>query len=450
MRLTPLLLVLAAAAALGAPTVASAADVVPGKVIVRYKSDATRAERAHVQRRTGTRFGTVLPGGSRTLKIADGASVATTVNELRAHQKVAYAVPDYRVHAAGFLPNDAGRGHGWEPLQWNFVGKWGVNVPQAWDLAIAAHAPGGRGVVVAVIDSGVAYENRKQFRRAPDLGGSRFTKARYDWVDHDRFPDDEESHGTHVTGTIAQQTNNAYGLTGLAYGVKIMPLRVLDSQGNGDGADIARAIRYAVKHHAKVINMSVEFDTSLRAGDIPEVISALHYATSKGVTLVAASGNEGISKVAYPARYRDVISVGASTYDGCLADYSNGGSGLDLVAPGGGQDASFSGNANDRANCNPTRPDRQIVQQTLWGDVRHFRLVGFEGTSFATPHVTAAAALLIATKRLGAHPTPSQIKKRLQATARDLGAPGPDAHYGAGLLDVGAALAPDAAPAAKR
>src|SRR2546423_14524384 len=139
MRLTPLLLVLAAAA-LGAPAAASATDVVPGKVIVRYKSDATRAERAHVQRRTGTRFGTVLPGGSRTLKIADGASVATTVRELSAHPNVAYAVPDYRVHAAAFVPNDAGRGHGWQPLQWNFVGKWGVNAPQAWDLAIGAHA----------------------------------------------------------------------------------------------------------------------------------------------------------------------------------------------------------------------------------------------------------------------------------------------------------------------
>ena len=441
MRLAPLLPVLAAASVLGAPSVANAAEVVPGKVIVRYKRDATRAERARVQSLTGTRFGTALPGGSRTLRIADHQSVATTLAQLRAHDKVAYAVPDYKVHAAAFDPNDTGRGTGWQPLQWNFAGTWGVNAPQAWDEAIAAHAPGGKGVVVAVIDSGVAYENRGHFRRAPDLGGSRFVKG-YDWVDKDTHPDDEESHGTHVTGVISQQTNNHYGVTGLAYGVKIMPLRVLDSQGNGDGADIARALRYAVKHHARVVNMSVEFDTGLRAGDIPEVISALHYATKHGLTLVAASGNEGGSKVAYPARDRDVISVGASTVRGCLADYSNGGTGLDLVAPGGGQDASLKGNANDRANCNPSGTDRTIVQQTLWGSTRHFRLVGFEGTSFAAPHVSAAAALLIATKRLGAHPTPAQIKQRLQATARDLGAVGPDSRYGAGLLDVGAALAP--------
>jgi serine protease len=347
------------------------------------------------------------------------------------------------------VPNDPGRGSdlgGWAQVQWNFVGDWGVNATQAWDLARAAGAPGGRGAVVAVIDSGVAYENRRPFKRAPDLYASRFTRAKYDWVDHDRHPDDEESHGTHVTGTIAQKTNNALGVTGLAYGVKIMPLRVLDSQGNGDGANIARAIRYAVKHKANVINMSVEFDTSLTAGDIPEVISALHYARRKNVTLVAASGNEGISKVAYPARDPDVISVGATTFDGCLADYSNAGRGLDLVAPGGGQDSTFSGNPRDKANCDPSGADHHIVQETLWGDVSHFHLVGFEGTSFATPHVTAAAALLIATKRLGAHPTPAQIKDRLRATARDLGPDGPDSHYGAGLLDIGAALAPDPPP----
>ena len=449
MRLNSLLPTLAVAAALGAPAVASAAEVVPGKVIVRYKSDAGRSERAHVQRATGTRFGTTIPGGARTLEIKDGESVSQTVEELGRHDDVAYARPDYVVHAAEFFPNDPGRSGdfgGWRSLQWNFAGEWGVNAQPAWDLARQAGAPGGRGAVVAVIDSGVAYENRRPFRRAPDLYASRFTRARYDWVDDDRHPDDEESHGTHVTGTIAQKTNNSRGVTGLAYGVKIMPLRVLDADGNGDGADIARAIRYAVKHKANVINMSVEFDTSLRARDIPDVIRALHYAARKRVVMVAASGNEGIGKVAYPARDREVISVGASTYDGCLADYSNAGRGLDLVAPGGGQDASFNNNPRDRDNCDPAKPDHHIVQETLWGDVRHFRLVGFEGTSFATPHVTAAAALLIATGRLGPNPTPAQVKQRLRATARDLGPDGPDSHYGAGLLDVGAALAPDAPP----
>jgi serine protease len=316
-----------------------------------------------------------------------------------------------------------------------------VNAPGAWDLARSAGAPGGRGAVVAVLDSGVAYENYRSFRRAPDLYATRFLRG-YDWVDRDRHPDDEESHGTHVTGTIAQKTNNRRGVTGLAYGVKIMPLRVLDRDGNGNGSDISRAIRYATKHGADVINMSVEFNASETARDIPDVISAIRYAERKGVVLVAASGNEGIGKVAYPARATEVISVGATTASGCLADYSNAGRGLDLVAPGGGADAPLDGDPYDDTHCDAGNPDRRIFQETLWGDVRHFRLVGFEGTSFASPHVSAIAALLIATKRLGSHPSPADVRRRIMDTARDIGPTGYDSHYGAGLADAAAALAP--------
>jgi serine protease len=188
--------------------------------------------------------------------------------------------------------------------------------------------------------------------------------------------------------------------------------------------------------------MSVEFNTSETARDIPDVISAIRYASRKGVVLVAASGNEGISKIAYPARASGVISVGATTASGCLADYSNAGRGLDVVAPGGGEDAPLSGNPWDDAHCDPDNPDKKIFQETLWGDTKHFRLVGFEGTSFATPHVSAIAALLIATKRLGSHPSPTAIRSRIMATARDIGPTGYDAHYGAGIVDAAAALAP--------
>jgi serine protease len=445
MRTFRLLPAVAAVAVLSASAAGAAeAAVVPGKVIVHYRPGASHAERVLVQRRTGTRSHALLPGGTRELRIADGATVNQTLGELRRHPTVEYAVPDYRVHAADYVPNDHGRTNssgGWQRLQWNFTGPAGVNAPKAWELARQAGKPGGRGAVVAVLDSGVAYENYKRFRRAPDLSATRFVRG-FDWVDRDRHPDDEESHGTHVTGTIAQKTNNKVGLTGLAYGVKIMPLRVLDRDGNGVGSDIARAIRYAADHGADVINMSVEFDTSERAKNIPDVIHALHYASKKGVVLVAASGNEGVSKIAYPARADGVISVGATTADACLADYSNAGSGLDIVAPGGGQDAPLDDNDYDRAHCDPASSDRRVYQQTLWGDVRHFRLVGFEGTSFAAPHVSAAAALIIATGVLGKHPTPNAVRRRLMDTASDLGAPGYDNHYGAGLLNAAAALTP--------
>ena len=134
----------------------------------------------------------------------------------------------------------------------------GINAPEAWSLAEARGAPGGRGAVVAVIDSGVAFERNGRYRRAPDLRPSTFVHP-YDFLGRDRHPNDAYGHGTHVAGTIAQATNNALGTAGIAYNAKIMPLRVLDGYGEGDSADIARAIRYAARRRADVINLSLEF-----------------------------------------------------------------------------------------------------------------------------------------------------------------------------------------------
>jgi serine protease len=424
---------------------ANTPDFAPRHVVVRYDANASRTYRAQVQHATGTRFEEDLPGGARSLAIADGDSVKKTLTELRRHRDVAYAVPDYEVHASAFIPNDPGSDDevgGWRKLQWNFFGPASVNAPDAWEYARAAGAPGGRGAVVAVVDSGVAYERRGRFRRAPDLYAGRFVKP-YDFVDNDRHPNDEESHGTHVAGTIAQKTNNGVGLTGLAYGVKIMPLRVLNDQGGGRASYIARAIRYAARNGADVINMSVEFDLLQKASGIPEVISAIRYANSKGVVMVAASGNDFVNRITYPARDDRVIAVGATTDDLCKADYSNTGKQLDLVAPGGGDDAALNDNDADKANCDPSSRGRGIYQQTFTTSFSRFGLVPDEGTSFSAPHVSAAAALLIATNRLGPNPTPAQVEQRLKDSARDLGAPGEDTRYGAGLLDAARALGPD-------
>jgi serine protease len=427
---------------------AMAAPHAPGHVLVRYDEDASRAERAAAQRETGTSFGDVLPGGARTLEIEDGESVSATVRQLNAQPDVEYAVPDYRISAAqvpaGFVPNDPGRGAAgaWRELQWNFDGPFSVNAPQAWANTRQANVPGGAGAIVAVIDSGVAYRNAGRFRRAPDLYKKRWA-APYDFIDDDRLPLDEDGHGTHVTGTIAQATNNRLGLTGLAYGVKVMPLRVLDENGDGDGSDLVRALRYAARNGADVINMSVEFTSDQDADEIPEVIAAMRYAYKKGAVLVGVSGNGGEGRVSYPGRYSRAIAVGGTTAGGCLAEYSNEGTGLDLVAPGGGQDAASDGSAWDAEHCDSTRRARLIYQQTIWGSVRNFELVGFEGTSEAAPHVAAAAALVVATMRgRGARPTPSAVKERLQQTARDLGATGYDERYGHGLVDAAAATAP--------
>jgi serine protease len=158
------------------------------------------------------------------------------------------------------------------------------------------------------------------------------------------------------------------------------------------------------------------------------------YAHRKGAVVVAASGNEGETAVAYPARYNSVLSVGSTTEHGCLSDFSNQGRGLDLVAPGGGPDAPLTD-----PGCEPSGKDgRNIAQMTLIGVHKtHFGIPrGYQGTSMAVPHVAATAALVIASGVLGADPTPSAVERRLETTARDLGEPGYDTRYGYGLIDA--------------
>jgi serine protease len=292
---------------------------------------------------------------------------------------------------------------------------------------------------VAVLDTGVAYRNWHRFRRSPDFNKTRFARP-YDFVAGNRYPLDREGHGTFVAGTIAESTNNGIGLTGIAYGATIMPVRVLDANGWGDAATISRGIRYAVDHGAQVINLSLEFDPSVGARQIPGIVSALEYAHRHGVVVVGASGNEGENRMAYPARDHFVISVGATTRDRCLADYSNGGAGLDLVAPGGGQDASLPGDPS----CDPARTLPDIFQMTFGDPARPDRF-GYPrdwyGTSMASPHVAGVAALVIASRVLGPHPTPDQVLARLEATAQPLGQERPNGDYGYGLVDAGAATA---------
>jgi serine protease len=440
------LFVLAATAALSAAAAphASANSYVPGRVIVGYDYGLSAGQRASVAKAARTVGGRKLPSGARLVRTRRGETVKAAVARLRRDKRVRYAVPNYIARASEFIPNDPGitGPGGWQEVQWNLVGPFGVNAPAAWEQAIAAGAPGGRGVTVAVLDTGVAFENFRRFRRNPDLYQRRFTRP-YDFVDGDRHPNDENGHGTHVTGTIAQKTNNDLGLAGLAYGVTIMPIRVLDAHGEGDAAAIARAIRYAARNRARVINMSLEFDSSITASQIPDIVAAIRYAHKRGAVVVGAAGNAAESAVAYPARTTHVISVGGTTERGCEADYSNSGSGLDIAAPGGGDDAPLDDNPADLQNCQPEQRGRDIFQVTFTRDVRTFGIPSnYEGTSMAAPHVSAIAALIIATKVIGSRPSPQAIEARLKQTARDLGPPGPDRRYGHGLVDAFAAINP--------
>ena len=370
--------------------------------------------------------------GEQRVSVPAGQSVSGILSRLRSDPAVGYARPDYLVRAARFWPNDpgpGGRAH-WYRDQWNFLSPTrlvgGIGMPGAWQRLIAEGHPGAKGVTVAVLDTGVAYRNKgHRFGRDPDLPRTNQFVHPKDFVDGDSLPLDREGHGTHVASTIAQATDNGLGLTGIAYGAKVMPIRVLDRHEVGKGSDVARGIDFATAHGADVINLSLDFKPDVKhCEQIVSVCHAIQHAIHEGVTVVAAAGNDDMSRVFYPAASQGVIAVGASTYRGCDAAYSNYGT------------------------CRPNAQGYEIRHYSLLpraakhGNFRKFGITGLEGTSMSAAHVSGVAATLIASRVCGKHPSPRRVARRLESTAVDRGAPGRDDVYGDGLLDASRAISP--------
>jgi serine protease len=404
------------------PTPDASPPYAPGHVLVHYRGQP----------------------GERELKLRTGASVPGALDRLRRNPRVSYANPDYAVRAAASCdwPHDPGHGGPdcWRDDQWNFLSPsitnpGGVDAEGAWQNLIDAGKPGGRGITVAVLDTGVAYRNAgHRFRRDPDLPSTRRFVNPKDFVGKDRQPLDRDGHGTHVASTIAQRTNNGKGLTGIAYGVKVMPVRVLNSAERGTGSEVARGIRFATRHGADVINLSLEFKPKVkRCRQIPEVCDAVQDAVAHHVVLVAAAGNQSRPTVAFPAAAHGVIAVGASTFRGCLARYSDYGTGLDLLAPGGGLYRPGTGNLSCSQTAKGGFSIRQFSLEPRWaaeGNFRRFGIVAMHGTSMSAAHVSATAALLLAEGT-----SAGKVEQQLECSARPaLG--GDTRYYGAGILDA--------------
>ncbi len=397
---------------------------VEDEIVVKFKPGVSEETIARINQRHGTSvFYVSKQGKFRRLRIPAGRSVEELVDVYSKDPNVEYAEPNYIAHAL-WVPNDP-----LYPYQWNFYNDeyGGINLESAWEVST-----GDRSVVVAVIDTGVAYEDyvestrRGRFKtivyeQAPDLSETNFVPG-YDFVNDDAHPNDDEGHGTHVAGTIAQSTNNSIGVAGIAFNTSIMPVKVLDSRGSGTYTDIAEGIYFAADNGADVINMSLggpNASTTLE--------EALAYAYAKGVTIVAAAGNDGTDSVSYPAAYNAyVIAVGATRYDETLSYYSNYGPDLDLVAPGGDTNVDQNGDGYGDG----------ILQQTFGDNPTDWGYFYYQGTSMATPHVAGVAALVIASGVTG----PDNVRRVLESTAKDLGAPGWDPVYGWGRVDAAAAL----------
>jgi subtilisin family serine protease len=274
--------------------------------------------------------------------------------------------------------------------------NWGldmINAPAVWGNGYT-----GNGIVVAVIDTGVDY-NHNDLRNniwtnSGEIAGNGIDDDGNGYVDdfqgwnfdgNNNNTLDDNGHGTHVSGVIAGE-NNGYGVTGVAYNAKIMPVKVLNSSGSGSYSAIADGIYYAVNNGANVINLSLGGDFSSRT-----LKSAIEYASSKGVIVVMAAGNDGGSLPGYPARYADKsgIAVGAVDQNANFTDFSN--------------------RAGSNELAYVTAPGKSIYS-TIPGN----EYANYSGTSMASPFVAGVVALM-----LSANPTltESQIRQIITGTA---------------------------------
>jgi serine protease len=442
---------------------AGSAPYLRGSVIVKFRAGTTPGAQQ-------TMLASVDGAATPDLSYADFDIVALDPNadpeavarRLEAQPDVEYAQARYRVRPM-FVPND--------PLysrQWNYPA---LDMERAWDINPGATST----VTVAVLDSGVAYRSlvlRFQtvarripdriggpvfpslgtvdvpFAAAPDLGGSdRFVSPR-DFIWEGTTPVDMDGHGTHVAGTIGQLTNNSVGVAGMAFNVRLMPVKVIDgfwdeyfgSPFSGTDDVVARGVRYAVDNGAKVLNMSIG-----RTGSpAPVVQEAIAYAVSRGAFVAVAGGNEfddgnPVERLAEFAPQIDgMVAVGAIGRDRVRATYSNTGPYIELVAPGG--DFSRGGTAG------------MILQQTYDFDFTDsflngptglrtprfdiFAYVFNQGSSMAAPHVSGLAAMMM---QQGIT-SPAAIEAAMKQYATDLGPSGRDNEYGHGLINARASL----------
>ncbi len=385
------------------------------EIIVRFAPDCPPQMReALIQAHGCSTLDSCQEGRLRRVRIPPGERPQRMIENFQTLDVVEYAEPEHYVRAA-FVPDDR-----FFPFQWNLGGiaTGGIQMEAAWDIQ-----QGDPNVIVAVLDTGVAYEDFGIFRQAPDLADTRFVPG-YDFINYDNHPNDDQGHGTHVTGTIAQSTDNGLGVAGVAFGCSIMPVKILDRDGIGGHFTIAQGIYFALDNGATIINMSLG-----GPDDSQTLRDAVAEAYRRGVTFVCSAGNEFDegSPISYPAAYDEFcIAVGAVRFDMNRAPYSNIGPYVDVVAPGG--DLSVDQNDDGFADG--------ILQQTFGEQFDDFAYWFFQGTSMAAPHVAGLAALLASRGTTD----PDEIRTAIEMTAIDLGVPGWDPEYGWGVIDAAAAV----------
>jgi serine protease len=402
------------------------------EVLVRLRDGVPDLAMTEIESSLGVEVTSLHRMGVRRVSVPADKTEQDVIDLLLSDPRVEYAELNSICHAFT-TPNDPEYYY-----QWHFPA---VNAPSAWEISV------GSGIVVAILDTGIAFEDHPvpsheldtvcegvtQYYRAPDFSGTTFVPG-YDFVNNDAHPNDNSAHGTHVAGTVAQTTNNSIGTAGLAFECSLMPVKVLDYSGSGSASELADGLYWATDNGAQVINMSLGWFPGYDPG--ATVHNAVEYAYNHGVVLVASSGNWGTGTVAFPAAYAEVIAVGATKCDNQITDYSQYGPGLEVVAPGGDVYVDENGDGEVDGVLQQTFVGHDFGPPEILADPTDFDYYFFDGTSMAAPHVAALVALMIANGQTGIE----NIRTILHETAVDLGDEGRDDLYGYGLIDAYSAL----------
>jgi serine protease len=431
-----------------------------GSIIVKFRAGTSPARKAALMSLVAGSPMPAQPYAAFDLVALDPAVDPEAVaRRLTAQPDVAYAQARYRARPL-YRPNDP-----LYTLQWHLPV---LELERGWDINAGASPS----VIVAVVDSGIAYTSASlrfaqfntqsidgvvypalgtvdiPFAAAPELGAAdRFVSPR-DFIWDDAQPVDLDGHGTHIAGTIGQLTNNSTGVAGVAFNVKLMPIKVIDgfwdayfeSPFFGTDDIVARGVRYAADNGAKVINLSIGRD----GPPAPVVRDAIEYAIGRGAFVAVAGGNEFLEGNPIPRfaefapQVNGMVTVGAIGPDRQRATYSNTGAYVELVAPGGDFDRGGAAGMVLQQTYDFTFTDTFLNAAGGFRPPRFdvFGYIYYQGTSMATAHVSGLAALLYQqgiTK-------PSAIEAALKRSATDLGPEGRDDQYGHGLVNARAAL----------
>jgi thermitase len=402
MHIRPLVLATALVVvfSLALATTATAASYDPGTLLVKFRSGTSAAaQRAALDiPGVGTDTGTI--GGLSTHVVSVSKDPAALARVLERSAAVAYAEPNFVLHALA-TPNDSLYT---SEYGLNNTGQTGgtadadIDAPEGWDLAGLAAFPNTGGVKVGIVDTGIDKTH-------PDLAGKAVgcaTSYNSGLAIVNGVCADDNGHGSHVSGTISANTNNAQGVAGVAFNSPIVMCKALaTAAGTGLTSDIANCINWTSQQGVKVISMS------LGGGDNATLKSAVQaaYNNGNGVLLVAAAGNDGNATLNYPAAYSEVVSVAATDNNDHRASFSNANSDVEIAGPG------------------------VNVQSTYAGGL----YMSLSGTSMATPHVAGVAAVIA---DLNPTANAATLRSKLDAAVDDIGAAGRDTSFGFGRVNL--------------